>query len=763
MPCLVKAVSLREPPMIGKTISHYKILEKLGEGGMGVVYKAEDTKLDRYVALKFLSPRSLGTEEEMARFAREAKAAAALNHPNICTIHEIDDSDGQTFIAMEYVKGADLKTKIGAGPVELGDALGIAIQVSEGLAAAHKAKIVHRDIKPANIVVTPEGRAKIMDFGLARVAGAARLTRTGATVGTVAYASPEQARGGDIDHRTDIWSLGVVLYEMATGERPFRGDSDAAVIYSILNDEPESPSAARRGIPTSLDGLIERALAKDAAVRYQSADDFAADLIDLRGASESSIRTRQMDSITTEASIAVLPFADMSPDGDQEYFCDGMAEELINALANVEGLQVTSRTSAFQFKGPGHDIDEIGRKLKVQTVLEGSVRKAGTRLRITAQLVNVADGYHVWSERFDRHMEDIFAVQDEISLAIVDKLKVRLLGEEGARLVKRHTENLEAYNLYLRGRWLWNKRTEHGIRRAIEHFERAIEVAPDYAPAYAGVADAYNDLMNYSLSPPDDAYPKAEEAALRALELDGTLAEAHAALGFIKSEHRWDWEGAENEFKRAIELNPNYAAAYHGYAALMSYQGRFDGAVEAINRAIELDPLSLVTHRHMVSVLETAGQLDEALEAAKRAADLDPDYVFLHLLTGIVYIDKSMFDEALAEFELEERVEERAYGGRHPLVDAWTGVAYARSGRTNDAERILEDLKSRCREPQVHMLNIAQLCFLLDRRDEGFEWLERSYENHDGWLRYVVRLRRPYLAGDDPRLTDLLRRMGLER
>ena len=745
--------------MIGKTISHYKILEKLGEGGMGVVYKAEDTKLDRYVALKFLSPRALGTEEEMARFAREAKAAAALSHPNICTIHEIDDADGQTFIAMECVKGGNLKARIGAGPVEVADALDIAIQIAEGLAAAHKAKIVHRDIKPANIVVTPEGRAKIMDFGLAQMAGAAHLTRTGATVGTVAYMSPEQARGDDIDHRTDIWSLGVVLYEMVTGERPFRGARDQAIIYSILNNEPLPPAASRAGTPAALDAVVAKALAKNPTARYQSADELAADLTNLMSESESSARTRRTDSSTTATSIAVLPFADMSPDGDQEYFCDGMAEELINALANVEGLQVSSRTSAFQFKGQGCDIHEIGRKLNVQTVLDGSVRKAGTRLRITAQLVKVADGYHLWSERFDRGMEDVFAVQDEISLAIVDKLKVRLLGEEKARLVKRHTENLEAYNLYLRGRWLWNTRTEDGIRRAIEHFERAIEVAPDYALAYAGVADAYNDLMNYSLSPPEDAYPKAEEAALRALELADTLAEAHTALGFIKSEHRWDWEGAENEFKRAIELNPNCAAAHHGYGALMSYEGRFDEAVEAMNRAIELDPLSLAINRSMVFVLETAGQLDEALEAAKRAADLDPDQVFVHVLTGIIYVDKSMFDEAFAEFELEER----AYGGRHPLVDAWTGVAYARSGRTNDAERILEDLKSRCREPQVQMLNIAHLCFLLDRRDEGFEWLEKSYDNHDRWLRLVIRLRRPYLAGDDPRLTDLLRRMGLER
>ena len=744
--------------MIGKTISHYRIIEKLGEGGMGVVYKAEDLKLKRTVALKFLPPEWTRDADARARFLREAQAAAALNHPNICTVHEISDADGQAFIAMECVAGKDLRTTIRSAPLPLSEALGIAIQIADGLAAAHERDIVHRDVKPANIVVTPKGHVKIMDFGLARMADGAQLTRIGTTVGTVAYMSPEQARGGDIDYRTDIWSLGVVLYEMVAGRRPFGGARDQAIIYSILNDEPEHVSSARPEVPAALDNVIATALAKEPARRYHSADVLAGDLADLRGESTMSVQTRRMDSNTAEASIAVLPFADMSPAGDQEYFCDGMAEELINALTNVGGLQVSSRTSAFQFKGQVCDIHEIGRKLNVQTVLEGSVRKAGTRLRITAQLIKVADGYHLWSEKFDRDMEDVFAIQDEISLAIVDKLKVRLLGEEQAKLVNRHTENLDAYNLYLRGRWFWNKRTDEGLGKAIVCFEDAIEIAPDYALAYAGMADAYNDLLNYSLSPPEDAHLKAKEAALKALELDDALAEAHAALGFILSEQEWDWDGAEREFERAIELNANCAVAHQGRGLLKSYGRQHDEAIESMKRALELDPLSLPFNRNTAVVLEMAGRYNEALEVAKRTVEMDPDYMFVHLIQGIIYTMKLMYEEALAEFELEERV----FGGRYPLLGASIATVYARSGRTQDAERILDNLKSAHPHSLLSPFCVALVCFALGRKDEGFEWLERAYEERDRWLRIVALLDKPSMAGDDPRLAALLKKIGFQ-
>jgi serine/threonine protein kinase len=426
----------------GTVVSHYKIIEKIGAGGMGVVYKAEDTRLKRLVALKFLPAdltRDSGAKE---RFTREAQAASALDHNNICTIYEIDETDdGQMFIAMACYEGETMREKIKRDHLRVEEALDMAIQVAQGLAKAHEKRITHRDIKPANIMVTGDGVVKIMDFGLAKLTGQSGLTRAGTTVGTVAYMSPEQLRGGEIDYKSDIWSLGVVLYEMLTGELPFRGEGDQATIYSILNKEPQPVASIRRDIPGELESVVSRALTKNPESRYENMRDFLVDLRKAREELEVDVSERLSES-KAKPSIAVLPFIDMSPQKDQEYFCDGMAEELINTLANLEGLQVASRTSAFQFKDKGHDIREVGRRLKVQSVLEGSVRKAGDRLRITAQLVSVADGYHLWSEKYDREMEDIFAIQDEISLAIVDNLKLKLLRQEKARLVKRFTEDI---------------------------------------------------------------------------------------------------------------------------------------------------------------------------------------------------------------------------------------------------------------------------------------------------------------------------------
>jgi serine/threonine protein kinase/tetratricopeptide (TPR) repeat protein len=745
--------------MIGRIISHYKILDKLGEGGMGVVYKAEDLNLGRAVALKFLPPDMTRDPAATERLVCEARAAAALNHPNICTVHEIEVAAEQAFLAMEYVEGESLECLLVSGQLELDDGLDIAVQVADGLAAAHERGITHRDIKPANILVTRKGRAKIMDFGLARTSRGTRHTKAGMIVGTPAYMSPEQVLGESIDQRTDIWSLGVVLYEMVSGERPFKGDRDRAVFYSILNTEPAAVSVARPEVPAALDDVIARTLAKSPDGRQRSAIELAAELRVLRNGPVPTLRTRPIRSSAARSSIAVLPFTDMSPERDQEYFCDGMTEEIINALTNVERLRVSARTSAFQFKGAGHDIRDIGRKLGVETLLEGSVRKAGARLRITVQLVSVADGYDLWSERFDRRMEDVFAIQEEISLAVLDRLKVRLLGDDRTRLIRRRTENLEVYNLYLRARWLWNTRTDEGLRGAIGCFERAIELSPTYALAYAGMADAYNDLMNYSLSPPPDGYRRAKEAALKAIELDDGLAEAHAALGFIISEQEWSWDDAEHEFKRAISLNPGCAVALHGYGLLMAYMGRFDEGMEAMQRALELDPLSPGINRNAAFVLEAAGRYDEALETAKRTAEMDQDYPLLHLMTGIIYLGKSMPAEALAEFELEEQ----AFGERTRTLEAWVACALALSGETQRAESTLESLKKAHARGQTSAVNVAQVCFVLGMMNEGFEWLAKAYDDHDRWLRLVRRFRRPYLAGDDPRLDSLLSRLGLKR
>jgi TolB-like protein/predicted Ser/Thr protein kinase len=529
--------------MIGKTISRYRILEKLGEGGMGVVYKAEDTKLEREVALKYLPRDMTRNAAATERLIQEAKAAAALNHPNICTVFEIDEADGQTFIAMECVEGENLRAKLQSGNLEHNDAIDVAVQIAERLAAAHEKGIVHRDIKPANIVVTPRGRVKIMDFGLVRMAGGAQLTKTGTTMGTVAYMSPEQARGEVVDRRTDIWSLGVVLYEMVTGERPFRGDRDQAVIHSILNAEPRPMSVVAPGVSLTLDRIVERMLAKDADSRYGNAEELLIDLEGHRERPESPTVRRECEAHDSQPTIAVMPFADMSPERDQDYFCDGMAEEIINALTRVEGLRVIARTSAFAFKGKDEDIREIGRKLSAGTLLEGSVRKAGNRLRITAQLINVADGCHLWSERYDRELEDVFAVQDEIALAIVDKLKLGLVGRDAVAGGGRRTKDLEAYNLYLRGRHHWNKRTPEEVRKGLECFREAVERDPDYAPAYVGVADCYIILENLGELTPEEAFRDAGVAVAKALAIDDSVAEAHSSLGWIQIDRDRDWDG----------------------------------------------------------------------------------------------------------------------------------------------------------------------------------------------------------------------------
>jgi TolB-like protein/tetratricopeptide (TPR) repeat protein/predicted Ser/Thr protein kinase len=745
--------------MIGKTISHYRIIEKLGKGGMGVVYKAEDTKLRRFVALKFLPPHALGNDEEKARLLREAQAAAALTHPSICTVHEIDEVDDNTFIAMEYIEGEGLDTKIESGPLLLDEAISIATQVAEGLAEAHGKGIIHRDIKPANIVVTAGYRVKIMDFGLARLGETTKLTRAGATMGTAAYMSPEQARGEEVDHRTDIWSLGVVLYEMIAGRRPFRGDRDQAVIYSLLNEEPEPASIARPEVPPALEQVVRRMLSKDPNVRHQHAEEVIEELTGFVGAESGTERIRRERALLSRPSVAVLPFVDMSPDRDHAYFCEGMAEEIINALGRREGLRVSSRTSSFQFKGGDHDIREIGRKLGVQTVLEGSVRKAGPRLRITVQLVSVTDGYRLWSDTFDRNMEDVFAVQEEISKAIVDRVGPELLAREKPRRRKRHTGNPEAYDHYLRGRWFWNMRTHENLMKAIECFERAIELSPDYALAYAGLSDSYNDLLDYSPCPPEDALEKTRKAALKALDLDDSLAEAHASLGQIKSEHDCDWKGAEREFKRAIALNPRYAPAHYRYGHLLSVTAGLDEALKEMRKAEALEPYSLVIKRNIGYYLSVAGRHDCAIEILKRTIEMDPDYSFTHLSLGVTYASLSMYEDALEEFDLEERIQ----GGFHPLVAAWRGLTYARMGRTREAERILAELTKDSPRPCPSPSGIALLCLALGRDDESYEWLERAVAQKDAHLLLQLNIfRRSEFAGGDPRFDRLLDRMGLQ-
>jgi serine/threonine protein kinase/tetratricopeptide (TPR) repeat protein len=752
--------------MIGKTISHYKILEKLGGGGMGMVYRAQDLKLKRSVALKFLPPDLTRNPESKERFIQEAQAASALDHINICNIHEIDETqDGQLFIVLTYYEGETLKKKIKRGPLKLEEAIDIAIQVSRGLAKVHEMGIIHRDIKPANMMVTKDGVVKIVDFGLAKLVGGMHLDKAGTTMGTMAYMSPEQARGEEVDHRTDIWSLGVVLYEMLTGKLPFKSEYQQALVYSILNENPEPIASLRTGVPEELERVVSKTLSKSPDKRYQNINDVLFDLRKLRKEIESIVLKEQAVTTKVQPSIAVLPFTNLSADKEQEYFCDGMAENLINALAHVEDLRVVARTSAFSFRGKEIDIREIGRTLNVETLLEGSVRKAGSRVRITAQLVNVSDGYHLWSEKYDRDIgemccpEDIFTIQDEISLAIVDKLKVKLLGGEKAKLVKRHTKDIEAYALYLKGRFFWNKRTEEGYLKSLEYLLQAIDRDPDYALAYAGIADSYDLLGWYDYLPPEKAFPKAKTAAKRALEMDDALAQANASLGWISVNYDWDWSTGESKYKQAIELNPSYATVHQWYAEYLSYMGRHDESIAEAKRALELDPLSIIINTDLGQVLYYARQYDRAIEQLQKTLELDPDFVIAHFFLASLYVQQKMYDKAIAEVQKAMDLSRKD----DSLIVAQLGTIYSYSGWKDEARKVLHKLRQLSKQKYVSPFYSALIYMGLGQKDQTFEWLERAYEKRDHWLETLKV--HPMLDSlrSDPRFIALLKKMGLAK
>lgn len=741
--------------MIGKTISHYRILDKLGEGGMGVVYKAQDLRLKRVVALKFLPPEMMRSSEWKERFIREAQTASALDHPNICTIHEIDKEENQPFIAMAYVSGQSLSEKTQAGPLSIGEAVDIAVQVAEGLREAHDKGIVHRDIKSANIMVDNSGRVRIMDFGLAILSGKERLTRAATIMGTITYMSPEQARGEAVDYRTDIWSLGVVLYEMVTGAPPFDAPTEAALIYKIINEDPEPIAHLREGVPEPLHRTIKRSMQKDPGNRHEDMKTLAAELRSIRSGSPTTPIILADEE--RPPSIAVLPFVNMSADKEQEYFCDGLSEEIINALTQLEDLRVIARTSAFSFKGTDAKISDIGKELNVETVLEGSVRKAGNRLRITAQLIDVDGGHHMWSERYDREMDDVFAIQDEITLAIVDKLKPKLLGEETEEGVCGcHPMNVQAYDFYLRGRWFWNRMTGESLKKAIEYFEKTIALAPDCAMAYTGLADSYNTLPIFSPISPRETYSKAKEAALKALEIDDALGEAHASLASILVRYEWDWEGSEKEHKRALELNPGYATGHQFYAMYLSFLKRYDEALAEMKTAHELDPLSIIINAGLGNMYHNMGMNDQAIYTLNRSIEMDPDYALSHLFLGFAYLGKSMIEEATLEFQKAKE----AKVGMSSVLEALIGEAYYNMDQKGEAKEIFDNLLERPRQSYISQYALARTHFVLGDIDEGFECLERAYEERDHWLCFLQT--HPILPSieDDPRFAAMLKKIG---
>ena len=805
--------------MIGQTISHYKILEELGGGGMGVVYKAEDIRLGRNVALKFLPEKFAENRQALERFQREARAASALNHPNICIIYDIGDHEGQPFIVMEYLEGRPLQNNIQDQPLPIDQLLKFGIQIAEALQAAHAKGIVHRDIKPANVFVTASGSIKLLDFGLAKLAevpqGAegmdTHLTAVGIAVGTPYYMSPEQLMDQEVDARSDLFSFGILLYQMATGTLPFTGKDLKVVFNKILNSAPLSLSESNPACPNELDRLVQKSLEKDRDIRYQTASDLKADLRRIQrqtgsGRSDSAgIPEQQPAKVGAEAkqpgdvssdtqvivavlkrrkktvllaacvllllvmglyrfrvvrpfrppprvggeaitSVAVLPFENMSDDPELEYLSDGTAQSIIYGLSKLPQVRVISFSSVLPYKGQTPDTRKVARDLRVRAVLRGWLNQQGDNLFVSVELVDTRDNSVLWGQQFNQKVTELLDVQEKIAMEVSDNLRWQLTGEEQSMMTKRYTDNTEAYRAYLEGRYWWNKRTQEGFENALDLFNEAVDLDPGYALAYAGLADTYFLLTGWAYRPPEEMWPLAMSAASRALAIDDTLAEAHASLGMIKGYHDWDWDSADAEYRRAIELNPNYATAHHWRGNGLAIQGRLEEALEEARKAQTLDPLSLIINADLGRVLMWAGRYDDAIEQLNQTLEINPDFSIAHSYLTWIYLHAGMHEQAITHSERLASLENR-------FPELPTVLRYIRTGNRVEAKKIADDT-----EDYWTLLVYP----ILDEEDLAIDRLQQGVERRDMSAAFLARYPQTDPLRDNPRFQDLLLRMNLE-
>jgi serine/threonine protein kinase/TolB-like protein/Tfp pilus assembly protein PilF len=831
----------------GTRLGRYEIRSKIGAGGMGEVYLAHDTKLDRKVALKILPAEVAAHPDRMKRFVQEAKSASALNHPNIITIHEIDDTGSGHFIATEFIDGETLRQHMRKAPPKLSEILDVAAQIASALSAAHTAGIVHRDIKPENIMLRTDGIVKVLDFGLAKLTErlspdlvdteaptrAAVNTEPGVVMGTAIYMSPEQARGMEVDARTDIFSLGVVIYEMVTGCLPFAGSNANEIMAAILNDK-EAPPLARYTpeAPAELQRIIGKALRKNRDERYHTVQDLLLDLKALKqnleieahlsrsasadareapvtaSGAQSRATLNQSVSPTFEASrsqptssaeylvtgikqhklaaglvvivlvigavglgfylharnsevaiesIAVLPFENQSRDPNTDYLSDGVTESIINSLTQLPNLKVIARSSVFRYKGKETDPFAVGKELGVRAILTGRIMQRGDSIVISTELLDVRDNKQLWGEQYSKKVSDILSVQRDIAKEITGNLRLTLSGEEQSRIGKHYTDNAEAYQLYLQGRFYWNKRTEESYQKAIDYFRQAIEKDPNYALAYTGLADCYSFLSSQGIRPPQDVFPLAKDAATKALQIDPALAEAHTSLAYVKLYYDWDWAGAESEYKQAIALNPNYPTPHHGYAYLLSSSGRTEEAIAEIKKAEAIDPLALIFQTDHGEYYYFARRPDEAIAQLQKALDMDPSFVRAHFLMGRALIQKGRCDDGITEALKAQKMV--------PAIESlgWIGQEYASCGRKAEAEKAAADLSELSKQHYVspHWFGAVQAG--LGNKDEAFKWLDQAIDRRFGPMIYlkVNPIWDPLRS--DPRFAERLRRVGLSQ